>query len=79
MNAAPTLATASNKKPRKKRTVPKVRTPRGLKLTLAQALTLSVALKSDDVALFEKLVGILNGAGKGQRKRVLKAIGDLYA
>lgn len=55
-----------------------VRTPGSLKLPLSVALGALSEVKPDDVPLLEKLLGILNGAGKGQRTRVLAAIGKIF-
>lgn len=66
------------RKPRKPRTVPKVRVPRGLRFTLAESLAIMDALKAEDAAVFEKIVGILGGANKKQRARVMAALRKVF-
>lgn len=68
----------SAKKPRKKRTVPKVRVPKSIKLPVNQMLLAMAELNASDGALFEKLLGLLTAAGKGQRQRVLAALGKVF-
>jgi len=63
------------RKKRKARTVPAVRTPRSMKLPVSTMLQALAELKAADSALFEKLLGLLNGAGRSQRQRVLGALG----
>lgn len=70
---------APARKKRKPRTVPKVRVPRGLRFTLAESLAIMDTLKPEDAAVFEKLVGILGGANKKQRERVLAALKQVFA
>lgn len=66
--------------PRRRRTSPaKVRTPAGIKLPINMMLSVMGGLKADDGPLFEKLLGILNGAGKGQRERVLAALEKVFS
>lgn len=67
------------RKQRKPRTVPKVRTPRSMKLPVDVMLSALAGLKGDDGALFEKLLGILNAAGKPQRGRVMAALTKVFA
>jgi hypothetical protein len=71
--------TPAPRKKRKPRAVPKVRTPRSMKLPVATMLSAMGALRGDDATLFEKLLGILAGAAKGQRQRVLGALGKVFA
>lgn len=77
--AEPPKTEPTKKKTRKKRTVPKVRTPRSMKLGVDTMLHAMAGLKPADGALVEKLIGVLNGAGKGQRKRVLVALDKIFA
>lgn len=65
-------------KTRKKRTVPKVRVPKSIKLPVNQMLLAMAELNASDGALFEKLLGLLTAAGKGQRQRVLAALGKVF-
>lgn len=78
---APPAAPAPNqrqRRPRKARTTP-TRTPRLMKLPVDTMLSALSGLKGDDGALFEKLLGILNAAGKPQRSRVLTALGKVFS
>ena len=77
-------AVAAQQPPRKKRkrrvpSAPQTRQPRGLKLPVNIVLAATGKLKASDAAVFEKVLGILSGAAKGQRKRVLDALGKVFA
>lgn len=72
-------AAVAEKKRRKARAVAKVRTPRSMKLPVDVMLYALAGLKGDDGALFEKLLGILNGTGKPQRGRVMAALGKVFS
>lgn len=77
-STAPQTESPTRKK-RKPRAVAKVRQPRGMKLPVATMLGALGDLRGDDATLFEKLLGILSGAAKGQRQRVLTALGKVFA
>ena len=47
--------------------------------TVGGILAVLGVIQGDDVKLFEKVVGILNGANKGQRQRVLAAMGKVFS
>lgn len=62
------------------KTVTEVRVPTALTINMPLGLVSALAgIKDEDKALFEKLVGILNAAGQGQRQRVLQALVKVFA
>lgn len=71
-------AAVAEKKRRKPRAVASVRKPRSMKLPVDTMLAALSGLKGDDGALFEKLLGILNAAGKPQRTRVMAALAKVF-
>lgn len=78
--APPATQAAPARKRRKRKTVTtKVRQPRGLKLPVHVVLAATGGLRGDDSAVFEKVLGILSGASKAQRQRVLTALGKVFA
>jgi hypothetical protein len=66
------------KAPRQKRKAPTESKP-SLKFDLQTILRAAAELNSDDMPLFEKLVGILQDAGKPGRERLLAAMGKIFA
>lgn len=64
---------------RRKRATTKVRQPTSLKLPINVAMSVARELHDDDAPLFDKLIGILAGAAKGQRERVLSALGKVFS
>lgn len=64
---------------RRKRATTKVRQPASLKLPIDVAMSVARELHADDAPLFDKLIGILAGAAKGQRERVLSALGKVFS
>ena len=50
-----------------------------IKLDLQTALEVATMINADDRPVFEKLVGILQDAGKPGRERLLAAIGKIFA
>jgi hypothetical protein len=76
---AKAVAEAPAKKPRKPRAAkaPKVRAPKGMKVGIETALALR-HLKEDDAKVFEKIAGLLSGAGKPQRARIMAALGKVF-
>jgi len=48
-------------------------------LSVGATLAAVGVIHSDDAPLFEKLLGILNGADKAQRQRVLAAISKVFS
>ncbi len=79
VNEPTETAPAEPAKQRKRRTVPNVKLPRSVRLPISTMLNAMSGLKTADAALFEKLIGILNGAGKNQRHRVLAALGKIFS
>ena len=77
--AAPEAAPAEPKQRRKRRVVAAVRAPRSLRMSIDKMLPVFSELHSGDADLFQKLLGILNAAGKGQRQRVLTALGKMFS
>lgn len=59
--------------------VNEVRTPPTVQMPIAQIITACAGLKAEDAPVFEKLLGLLNAAGQGQRQRVLGALSKLFA
>ena len=70
---------APKRKKRKARTVPAARMPKTHALSVGATLAAVGVIHSDDAPLFEKLLSILNGANKGQRQRVIAAIGKVFS
>lgn len=80
VQTAPTPEAAPARKRRKRKvSTPKLRQPRGLKLPVNVVLAATGGLRGDDSAVFEKVLGILSGASKAQRQRVLTALGKVFA
>ena len=78
--ATPAPETAPEpKQRRKRRVIAAVRAPRSLRMSIDKMLPVFSELHSGDADLFQKLLGILNAAGKGQRQRVLTALGKMFA
>ncbi len=78
--SAPVEAPPPEPKPRRKlRAVKAVRAPRSLRMSIDKMLPVFSELHSGDADLFQKLLGILNAAGKGQRQRVLTALGKMFS
>lgn len=78
-NETPMMPMPEKRQKRKPRAVAKVRKPRSMKLPVDTMLSALSSLKGDDGALFEKLLGILNAAGKPQRSRVMDALSKVFA
>ncbi len=76
--AAAPAPEAPAKRQRKPRAVANVRKPRSMKLPVDTMLAALSSLKGDDGTLFEKLLGILNAAGKPQRARVMAALAKVF-
>lgn len=74
-----TAPEAPAKRQRKPREVAKMRKQAAMKLPVDTMLAALSELKGDDAALFEKLLGILNAAGKPQRNRVMAALAKVFA
>lgn len=77
--AAPVAEAPAPRQKRKPRAIASVRKPRSMKLPVDTMLAALSSLKGDDGALFEKLLGILNAAGKPQRARVMAALAKVFA
>lgn len=78
--AAPVVEAPAPRQKRKPRAIASVRKPRSMmKLPVDTMLAALSGLKGDDGALFEKLLGILNAAGKPQRDRVMAALTKVFA
>lgn len=80
--AEPAPLAPTPRRQRKARTAPaarQVRQPRSMKLPVDTMLAALSELKGDDGALFEKMLGILNAAGKPQRNRVLAALRKVFS
>lgn len=72
------LATPPAEKPaRKKRAANKPKTP-SPKFDLQTILAAAASLKDADMAAFEKLIGLLQDAGKPGRARLLAALGKVF-
>ena len=50
-----------------------------LKFDLQTILSAAAELNQDDLAVFEKIVGVLQDAGKPGRERLLAAMGKIFA
>ena len=54
-------------------------TPKSLKFDLQTILSAAATLNQDDYPLFEKLINLLDEAGKPGRERLLEAVNKVFA